>query len=72
MSDEAAQEIIKRAVREDAFREQLVKDFDGATSPYLLTEEEKKALKSIDWSSPLPVGTGVMGTWVHVYKTSSV
>lgn len=70
MSDKEAQKIIERAIKEEDFREQLQHNFDEATAPYDLTDEEREALKAVNWTRPLPGGTGTQGDWVHVYKTN--
>ncbi len=71
MSDGAAQDLITNSIKDEAFRNKLVSDFNNAIADYNLTNEEIEALRKIDWSKPLPSGATVMGTWVHIYKTSA-
>lgn len=68
MSESAAKEVLKRAIKDEAFRKSLRDDFDATVGPFDLTDEEREALRSIDWSQPLPSDARVLGTWVHIYK----
>lgn len=70
MSDSSAQELLQEAIRDDSFRQKLRDNFDAAISGYDLTSEEIEALRSLDWSNPIPSDTKVLGTWVHIYKSS--
>lgn len=48
MSDQAVQKIIDRAVKDEAFRQQLFTDPDTALSEYDLTAAELETLKGLD------------------------
>jgi len=76
MADADAEALIHKAIMDDLFRLNLSKDFDGtvATHNIDLSPEEMGALKAIDWGKRLPTKSGrdVEGTWVHIYKSSSM
>lgn len=48
MSDQVMQEIIERAVKDEAFRKQLFANPDTALQTYDLTESELETLKSLN------------------------
>lgn len=68
MSENAVKEIIRKAVADAEFRKELAQDFAEILDQYNLTDEEKKALKSIDWSKPLSSNDTRDSKWVHIYK----
>ncbi|QKV53948.1 Os1348 family NHLP clan protein [Comamonas antarctica] len=70
MSENAVKEIIRKAIADAEFRRDLGQDFAEIIDQYNLTDEEKAALKSIDWSKPLLNDDIRDSKWVHIYKQS--
>lgn len=70
MSENAVKEIIRKAIADAEFRTELAQDFAEIIDQYNLTDEEKAALKSIDWSKPLANSGDHHSKWVHIYKQS--
>lgn len=70
MSENAVKEIIRKAIADAEFRRDLGQDFAEIIDQYNLTDEEKAALKSIDWSKSLLNDDIRDSKWVHIYKQS--
>ncbi len=70
MSENAVKEIIRKAIADAEFRRDLGQDFAEIIDQYNLTDEEKAALESIDWSKPLLNDDIRDSKWAHIYKQS--
>lgn len=67
---EAFEEIIERAVKDEAFRGLLLKHPQKATEGYQLTDEERDMLKDIDEDQLTTFAGGLgarttKGSWIH-------
>ena len=63
-------EVIRKAIADAEFRTELAQDFAEIIDQYNLTDVEKAALKSIDWSKPLANSGDRHSKWVHIYQQS--
>ena len=74
MSEKDVEAIIRKAVQDDTFRLALGRDLDKAVESHQLelTDEEREALRNVDWDSPIPTGRDMKlaATWIHIYKTN--
>lgn len=70
MSEAGVKTILQRAIADDAFRSELITNFDAAItgSGADLTLQEREALQQVNWSGPIPSSTDATGTWIHIYS----